>query len=136
MTARSDREQVVGELRRMLERAETEAARGSGISDRARERFEVDATALRGALHYLGVADHLERAKAAQAPHGDPTLAALFEAMKSDLLIVLVARMGGAVEIPVEVVDEFPKGKALGMQVAQRGDAWSFVFTVGPRVGP
>ena len=41
----------------------------------------------------------------------------LIEAMKSQLLIVLVNRLGGVVDIPVGEVDDVPRGVNLAMSV-------------------
>lgn len=124
------RDQVIGALRRMFERFETEATRGSGLSEKARQRFVDDAGVLKDALHYLGVAEHVERAQAVQRKGVDPTLNALLNAMLPDLLLLLVGQQGGSVEVPVDLLDAYPKGKVLDMQIIRRVTGQAFVFQV------
>lgn len=44
---------------------------------------------------------------------------AMLEQFKKDMLIVLLARLGGKAIIPVEEIDEMPKGKALMLGISE-----------------
>jgi len=56
----------------------------------------------------------------------DAEAAAMIEAMKNDLLIVLIERLGGKIDIPVKEVDEKPKGAALTVAINDAADVFSF----------
>lgn len=57
-----------------------------------------------------------------------PAHAAAIEAMKGQLLIVLVERLGGNVEIPVAEIDD-TSGKLLMMELDQEKRCFKFVVT-------
>lgn len=123
------RDRATGDLRRLLERFETNANSVGAPGSKVRQRFADDAATLRDAIHYLGADAHLEKAKAVQRT-ADPTANALIQAMLPDLLIVLVQRAGGNVLVPVDEIDAVPAGKVLDMQVEADGFGSAFRFLV------
>lgn len=64
-------------------------------------------------------------ANAAAQALADPEARALIEAMKDQLLLVLVQRLGGEIRIPVSEVDD-TGGLLMGIRVEGR----DFIFTV------
>lgn len=66
----------------------------------------------------------VDRNKALQA-HADPLAAELIDAMKGQLLMVLINRRGGEVRVPVAEIDDTG-----GLLLSMRLDGSTFVFQV------
>lgn len=56
----------------------------------------------------------------------DPAAVAAIEAMKNDLLIIFVERLGGEVNVPVAEVDDKPKGKGLALSFDPLSKSFTF----------
>lgn len=80
-----------------------------------------DAKRRRGAEAYLAKNEALQAAV-------DPTARALIEAMKGQLLIVLVNRLGGKVRVPVAEIDA--TGDAV---LSVRVEGSDFIFVAGKK---
>lgn len=56
----------------------------------------------------------------------DPMGAAAMENLRDDLLIVFLQRLGGEVRVPVEEIDDTPRGKLMTLRLEGK----TFVFSL------
>lgn len=63
-----------------------------------------------------------------QLREANPTAAVIMELVKNDLLILLVSKLSGTIDVAVAELDSFPRGKGLALSISE--DKKTITFSV------